>query len=131
MPATFPVKQAFLAFLQADAVATRIASEACGIGSATEFDPVSMCVMEQFDKATYAKVPLRLTGDPSRPVEVRPDADGDYGSAPRSRGAAARSSWASPSPGAFATAAVPQRPFWSGMELGLKGMSSVLASGSD
>ena len=37
-----------------------------------------MCIMEQFDKATFAKVPLRLTGDPAHPVEVRPDANGDY-----------------------------------------------------
>jgi hypothetical protein len=38
------------------------------------FDPMSMCVMEQFDKATFAQVPLRLTGEPARPVEVRADA---------------------------------------------------------
>lgn len=37
-----------------------------------------MCVMEQFDKATFAQVPLRVTGDPGRPVEVHPEADGDY-----------------------------------------------------
>jgi sulfide:quinone oxidoreductase len=37
-----------------------------------------MCVMEMLDKATFAQVPLRVTGDPARPVEVRPDADGDY-----------------------------------------------------
>jgi hypothetical protein len=42
------------------------------------FDPVSMCVMEMFDKATFAQVPLQRTGDPARPVEVRPGADGDY-----------------------------------------------------
>jgi sulfide:quinone oxidoreductase len=34
--------------------------------------------MEEFDKATFAQVPLRVTGNPDRPVEVRPDADGDY-----------------------------------------------------
>ena len=32
--------------------------------------------MEMFDKATFAKVPIELTGDPSRPVRVRPDANG-------------------------------------------------------
>ncbi len=31
-----------------------------------------------FDKATFAQVPLRLTGDPARPVEVRPGAGDDY-----------------------------------------------------
>ncbi len=74
----FPVKQAFLAFLQADAAASVIAAEVTGTEPQTFFDPVSMCVMEQFDKATFAQVPLRLTGDPARPIEVRPDADGAY-----------------------------------------------------
>ena len=74
----FPVKQAFLAMLQADASADHIASQ-LGIGDFTKpFDPVSMCVMEMLDKATFAQVPLQVTGDPSRPVEVRPGADGDY-----------------------------------------------------
>lgn len=74
----FPVKQAFLAFLQADAAAGHLASEIAGTPFEHPFDPVSMCVMEMFDKATFAQVPLRVTGDPARPVEVRPDADGDY-----------------------------------------------------
>ena len=74
----FPVKQAFLAFLQADAAAEDIAARIEGRAPAFEFDPVSMCVMEEFDKATFAQVPLRLTGDPNRPVEVRPDANGGY-----------------------------------------------------
>ena len=73
----FPIKQAFLAFLQADTVAEHIVAEASGKPFATPFDPVSMCVMEMFDKATFAQVPLQLTGDAARPVEVRPDADGD------------------------------------------------------
>jgi sulfide:quinone oxidoreductase len=127
----FPVKQAFLAFLQADVVASRIAAEALGIGSEESFDPVSMCVMEQFDKATYAKVPLRITGDPDHPVEVRPGAGADYrvGSSVAWRGGKK-----------LLGLSVPWRfrhgrpfhagPFWSGMELGLKGMSSVLASGA-
>jgi hypothetical protein len=37
-----------------------------------------MCVMEEFDKATFAQVPLRVTGDPAHPVEVRPGANGTY-----------------------------------------------------
>ena len=74
----FPVKQAFLAFLQADTVADTIAAEAEGTEPTAAFDPVSMCVMEEFDRATFAQVPLRTTGDPMRPVEVRPDANGAY-----------------------------------------------------
>lgn len=74
----FPVKQAFLAFLQADAVAEDIAARIEKREPAFAFDPVSMCVMEEFDTATFAQVPLHVTGDPARPVEVRPDANGAY-----------------------------------------------------
>jgi NADH dehydrogenase FAD-containing subunit len=74
----FPVKQAFLAMLQADAAADHIAAQVGLKEFEQPFDPVSMCVMEMLDKATFAQVPLRVTGDPARPVEVRPDADGDY-----------------------------------------------------
>ena len=128
----FPVKQAFLAFLQGDTVAARIAFEALGIGSEASFDPVSMCVMEQFDKATFAQVPLRVTGDPARPVEVRPDADGDYrvGSSVAWRGGkkllGLSVPWRFGHGRPFHSGA-----FWSGMDLGLKGMSRVLASGSE
>jgi NADH dehydrogenase FAD-containing subunit len=69
--ADFPVKQAFLALLQADAVGEHIAERVLGEEPTAAFDPVSMCIMEQFDKATFAQVPLRLTGDPSLPVAVR------------------------------------------------------------
>ena len=74
----FPVKQAFLAFLQADTVAEHVAADGGAHAFETPFDPVSMCIMEMFDKATFAQVPVELTGDPARPVRVRPDADGDY-----------------------------------------------------
>jgi hypothetical protein len=74
----FPLKQAFLAFLQADTVAEHIAASADTHTFESPFDPVSMYIMEVFDKATFAQVPLELTGDPARPVTVRPDADRDY-----------------------------------------------------
>jgi NADH dehydrogenase FAD-containing subunit len=74
----FPIKQAFLAFLQADTVAEHIAADVAGRTFAQPFDPVSMCIMEMFDKATFAQVPVEVTGDPRRPVRVRPDANGDY-----------------------------------------------------
>jgi len=124
----FPIKQAFLAFLQGDAAASHLAAEILGEQPRLDFDPVSMCVMEQFDKATFAQVPLRLTGDPERPVEVRPDADGDYrvGSAKAWRlGKKAlgfsvpwRFSRGEPFHGGA---------FWRGMDAGLKAMSGVLA----
>ena len=74
----FPVKQAFLAFLQADAVADHIAADVRGREPGIDFEPTSMCVMEEFDKATFAQVPLRVTGDPNHPVAVRADANGAY-----------------------------------------------------
>jgi sulfide:quinone oxidoreductase len=124
----FPVKQAFLAFLQADAVAETLVGEFTGRPPRVAFDPVSMCVMEQFDKATFAQVPLRLTGDPQRPVEVRPGADGDYkaGVSPLWRlgkkllGLYLPMRFRAGEPFHAGTA-------WSMMEVGLKGMSGVLA----
>jgi sulfide:quinone oxidoreductase len=124
----FPVKQAFLAFLEADAVAGHIASRVGGGGFATSFDPVSMCVMEMLDKATFAQVPLQLTGDASDPVEVRADADGDYkvGVSPLWR--LGKKMLAVYLPMRFRAG----EPFhagnaWQLMDVGLKGMSAMLA----
>ncbi len=125
----FPVKQAFLAFLQADAVAERIAALVLGERPALGFDPVSMCVMEQFDTATFAQVPLRLTGRPERPIEVRRDRDGLYrvGSSPAWR--LGKKLLGVYLPWRFRRG----NPFhaglpWKGMELGLKVMARVLAA---
>jgi sulfide:quinone oxidoreductase len=124
----FPVKQAFLAFLQADVVADTIAAEVDGREPEAAFDPVSMCVMEEFDRATFAQVPLRVTGDPQRPVEVRPGEEDAYkvGVSPMWR-------LGKKMLGVY----LPMRfrsglPFhdgapWAAMEVGLKGMAGVLA----
>ena len=124
----FPVKQAFLAFLQADAVADHIAAEVSGRPFAQPFDPVSMCIMEKFDKATFAQVPLELTGDPAAPVRVRPDADGDYkvGTSPVWRLGKKMLGFSVPM--RFAAG----EPFhagkaWQGMDVGIRAMSSMLA----
>lgn len=74
----FPVKQAFLAFLHGDASAEHLASRIIGKAPSMVFEPTSMCIMEQFDNATFAQVPLRLTGRPELPVEVRPEAASLY-----------------------------------------------------
>jgi sulfide:quinone oxidoreductase len=124
----FPVKQAFLAFLQADTVAEHIAAGAGEHAFDKPFDPVSMCIMEMFDKATFAQVPLEVTGDPARPVAVRADANGDYK-------VGTGTIWRLGKKMLGAT--VPMRfhagePFhaglgWQMMEVGLKGMSAALA----
>ncbi len=123
----FPVKQAFLAFLQADTVAEHISAEVTGHAFEAPFDPVSMCVMEMFDKAIFAQVPLEVTGDPQMPVRVRPGADGAYkvGVSPVWRLGKKMLGFS-----------VPMRfhagePFhagmaWQMMDVGLKGMAGVL-----
>jgi sulfide:quinone oxidoreductase len=124
----FPVKQAFLALLQADTVAEHIAADVLGREFATPFDPVSMCVMEMFDKATFAQVPLEVTGDPAHPVRVRPDANGAYkvGVSPLWR--LGKKLLGIYLPMRFGAG----EPFhaghgWQMMDVGLRGMSGVLA----
>lgn len=125
----FPVKQAFLAFLQADAAAEHLAAEILGTAPECSFEPTSMCVMEQFDKATFAQVPLRLTGVAEKPVEVRADL-------PRLYRVGSSATWRLGKkllgvylPWRFAAG----EPFhaglpWKGMDAGLKVMSRLLAA---
>jgi NADH dehydrogenase FAD-containing subunit len=125
----FPVKQAFLAFLQADTVAEHIAAQAGMHPFEKPFDPVSMCIMEMFDKATFAQVPLELTGDPARPVTVRANADGDYKVGTGSTWRLGKKMLGTTVPMRFHAG----EPFhaglaWQMMDVGLKGMSAVLAN---
>jgi sulfide:quinone oxidoreductase len=124
----FPVKQAFLAFLQADTVAEHIAAEAGMHAFEKPFDPVSMCVMEMFDKATFAQVPLASTGDPEQPVTVREGADGDYKVGTGTTWRLAKKMLGMTVPIRFHAG----EPFhaglgWQMMEVGLKGMSATFA----
>jgi sulfide:quinone oxidoreductase len=125
----FPVKQAFLAFLQANAAADHLASNIGGGPFERPFDPVSMCVMEMFDKATFAQVPLTLTGEAIDPVAVRAGADGAYrvGVSPLWR--LGKKALALYLPLRFRRG----RPFhsgtaWQAMDAGLKGMARLLAN---
>jgi sulfide:quinone oxidoreductase len=124
----FPIKQAFLAFLQADAVAGHIAADVTGEPFRQPFDPVSMCIMEMLDKATFAQVPVELTGDPAHPVRVRPGADGAYkvGTSPLWRLGKKMLGFSVPM--RFAAG----EPFhagraWQAMDVGIKAMSGMLA----
>lgn len=127
--ADFPVKQAFLALLQADAAAEDIAARILGSTPRFSFEPTSMCVMEEFDRATFAQVPLELTGDPAQPIRVKEDARGDYlvGVSPLWR--LGKKMLGIYLPWRFASG----EPFhaglpWQTMEVGLKVMSRLLAS---
>ncbi len=125
----FPLKQSLLAFQQADAVAAHLAPRIFGRSTPGTFDPVSMDVLEQLDKGTFANVPLRLTDDLERRLAVREGPMDDY------RVGTSRA-WRM---GKMALArAVPWRfrrgepfhvgAFWETIETGLRGMSRVWAS---
>ncbi len=74
----FPVKQAFLALLQADAAAEHLACRILGEPFDAEFVADSMCIMERYQTATFANVPLELSGDPDLPVRVRANDASEY-----------------------------------------------------
>ncbi len=125
----FPVKQAFLAFLQADAAAEHLAAEILGTAPECSFEPNSMCVMEQFDKATFAQVPLRVTGVAEKPVEVRPDLPGLYRVGSSTTWRLGKKLLGVYLPWRFGAG----EPFhaglpWKGMEAGLRVMSRLLAA---
>jgi sulfide:quinone oxidoreductase len=119
--------------LQADAAADDIASaiDPRLARKARPFDPVSMCVMEMFDTATFAQVPLELSGDPARPVRVRASASTQYRVGVRPTWRLGKKALGIYLPLQFKAG----RPFhggrsWQAMEVALRGMSRVLATGA-
>lgn len=125
----FPVKQAFLAFLQADAAADHLATRLMGTQPTALFEPTSMCVMEQFDKATFAQVPLRLTGDPASPVAIRDEDEYLYKMGSNKAWRLGKKLLGFYLPWRFKAG----EPFhagapWKGMEVGLKIMSKIMAA---
>ncbi len=58
----FPVKQAFLALLQADAAAEHLAARVRNAEPAFSFDAHSLWVMDQLDQALFTRVPLNQDG---------------------------------------------------------------------
>ncbi len=126
--ANFPIKQAFLALLQADAAADHIAADVAGEQPSVRFEPMSMCIMEEMNKATFATVPLRYTDDPLKPVTVDEERAGEYrvGVSPLWR--VGKKILGVYLPWRFSHA----QPFhaglaWDAMDLGLKVLSKVLA----
>lgn len=127
--ADFPIKQAYLALLQGDAAGDHLAAEILVAKPTVNFEPMSMCVMEELNKATFAQVPLKYTGDPNKPVAVATEDTEHYkvGVSPLWRlGKAALGMYL---PWRFGHG----KPFhagfaWDAMDLGLKVMSKVLAN---
>jgi sulfide:quinone oxidoreductase len=127
--ANFPIKQAFLALLQGDAAGDHIAAEVLGEKPTVTFEPMSMCVMEELNKATFAQVPLKYTGDAATPVAVDTDDTEHYkvGVSPLWR--AGKAVLGLYLPWRFGHG----KPFhaglaWDAMDLGLKVMSKALAN---
>lgn len=127
--ANFPIKQAYLALLQGDAAGDHIAAAIEGRSPEVLFEPMSMCVMEEMNKATFAQVPLRYTSDPEKPIAVATDDVEHYkvGVSPLWRLGKKvlgfylpwRFSHGEPFHAGFA---------WNVMDLGLKVMSKILAT---
>lgn len=126
--ADFPIKQAFLALLQADAAAEHLVAEIEGKPPKHDFEPMSMCVMEELNKATFAQVPLKYTGDPLKPVAADTTDTEDYrvGVSPLWRiGKKALGIYL---PWRFGSGEPFHAGFaWEAMDLGLKVMSRILA----
>lgn len=126
----FPVKQAYLAVLQADAAAEHIAAEILNVEPKVKYNhPVSMYVLDEFDTATFAQIPLEIKNFYQQTAEVAADDSEGYrvGTSPVWR-------YGKKLLGMY----LPQRfragkPLhsglaWQGMEAGLKMMSQVLTT---
>lgn len=68
----FPVKQAYLALLQADAAAEHLAARVLDETPAFSFEPTSVWMMEQFDQSLLVHAPLGDASDRAASVEAVP-----------------------------------------------------------
>jgi NADH dehydrogenase FAD-containing subunit len=124
----FPLKDTFLALLQADAAAHHIASIVTAGRFKRPFEPASVQIVDMLDKAAFAQLPLELTGDPDHPVRLRAGADGDYkvGVSPAWR--AGKRMFSSYLLMQFAAAEPFQAgPGWRFLDLGVHAMAGMLA----
>lgn len=126
----FPVKQAYLAILQADAAAEHIAAEILNVEPQISYThPVSLYVLDEVDTAIFAQVPLEVKNFYQQSAEIAADDPDGYrvGTSPVWR-------YGKKLLGLY----LPQRfragkPMhssltWQGMETGLKMMSQVLTT---
>lgn len=124
----FPLKDAFLALLQADAAADHIATVVSRRHVKRPFEPVSVQIIEMLDKAAFAQLPLEVTGDPDHPVRLRSGGNGEYkvGVSPLWR--AGKRMFSSYLLMQFAAAEPFQTgPGWRSMDLGMRAMAGMLA----
>ena len=74
----FPLKQAYLAFLQSHAVAEAIVGAVTGDGPRENFDPVSLYLMDDLERATFARVPLDYSGRTADALGLSRGGDAGY-----------------------------------------------------
>jgi len=124
----FPVKDSFLALLQADAVADHIAALVRGGRFDRPFEPTSVQIIDMLDKAAFAQLTLETTGDPDHPVRPRADAAAEYKVGVSRRWRAARRMLSSYLLMQFA-GGEPFRtgPGWRFMDLGVRAMAGMLS----
>ena len=123
----FPLKDVFLALLQADAVADHLAAIVTSGRFSRPFDAQSMQIIDMLDSAAIAQLPLEATHDPDHPVRLRSRAEDEYkvGVSPRWR--KARRLFASYLLARFATGEPFQAgPRWRLMDVGVRGMADAL-----
>jgi NADH dehydrogenase FAD-containing subunit len=124
----FPLKDAFLALLQADAAADHIAAVVSGRHFKRAFEPVSVQIIEMLDKAAFAQLPLEVADDPDHPVRLRSGGEADYkvGVSPLWR--AGKRMFSSYLLMQFAAAEPFQAgPGWRFMDSGVRAMAGMLA----
>jgi NADH dehydrogenase FAD-containing subunit len=124
----FPLKDAFLALLQADAAADHIATVVSGRHFKRAFEAMSVQIIEMLDKAAFAQLPLEVAGDPDHPVRLRSGGEADYkvGVSPLWR--AGKRMFSSYLLMQFAAAEPFQAgPGWRFMDSGVRAMAGMLA----
>jgi sulfide:quinone oxidoreductase len=124
----FPLKDTFLALLQADAVADHVAAVVTGGEFKRPFDAVGVNFIDMLDRAAFAELPLELTSDPDHPVRLRSGAEAEYkvGVSPQWR--MAKRMFASNLLMRYAACEPVQAgPGWRLMDVGMRAMTGMLA----
>jgi sulfide:quinone oxidoreductase len=74
----FPLKDGFLALLQADAAAHHIAAVVSRTRFEHPFEPTSTQIVDMLDKAAFAQLTLETADDPDHPARLRSGGSDDY-----------------------------------------------------
>jgi NADPH-dependent 2,4-dienoyl-CoA reductase/sulfur reductase-like enzyme len=123
----FPLKDSFLALLQAGAAARHLAAAVTQRRFDDAFEPTSMQILDMLDKAAFAQLPLETTGDPDHPVRPRAGAPDEYKVGVSRRWRAARRMLSSHVLMQFAAGEPVQAgPGWHFVDHGVRAMAGML-----